>query len=81
MLPEIQQHQQEWLQNLKRMDTNRICNQAPKKRRNIDAQGKDWSTNFILRIKERSLRLTFIVRDDDDDEYVTLVPHKDNEKK
>jgi hypothetical protein len=60
---EIKQYQQEWLQHVERMDTDRIPKQAlkyrPKGREAQDAQGKDRRTNFILRDKEQALPLIF----------------------
>jgi hypothetical protein len=34
----------------------------------LDDQGRDGGTNFILRIKEREMRLTLLVHADDDDD-------------
>jgi len=50
IVKEIKQYQEKWLQNVKRMDTNRIPKQAlqykPKGRRNIGRPRKRWRDQF-----------------------------------
>ena len=64
IVKEMKQNQKKWLQHVKRMDTNRLPNQAlqykPKGRRNIGRPRK--------RIKEQETRLTLQEHDDDDDD-------------
>jgi hypothetical protein len=49
---EIKQYQQEWLQHVERMDTDRIPKQAlqyrPKGKRSIGRTGKRWKDQFHL---------------------------------
>ena len=71
IVKEIKKYQKKWLQNIERMDTNRI----PKKHYNIDQKDegtlddrrRDGGTNFILRIKEQETPLT--LREHDDNFY------------
>ena len=50
IVKEIKQHQENWLQHVQRMDTNRISKQAlqykPKGRRNIGRPRKRWRDQF-----------------------------------
>ena len=61
------------------MDTNRIPKQTlqyrPKDEETLDDRRRDGETNFILRIKEQEIRLTFHEHDDDDDENTTHVDY------
>jgi hypothetical protein len=72
IVKEIKQYQQKWLQNVQRMDTNRIPKQAlqykVKGRRNIgQPRERDGRTN-ILRIQEQETRLNLLGHHDDDDD-------------
>ena len=52
IVEEIKQYQKKWLQNVQRMDTNRIPKQAlqyrPKGRRNIGRPKKRWRDQFYF---------------------------------
>jgi len=60
IVKEIKQYQEKWLQQLQRMDTNRIPKQAlqykPKGRRHIGRPRKRWRPNFILRIQGTGIK-------------------------
>ena len=64
------QYQKKWLQNVQRMDTNRMPRQAlqyrPEGRRTWDDRRRGGGTNSTFRIKEQEKRLTLNEHDDDD---------------